>query len=139
MNPLLINPIAQLLNKSLDLIFPDPQKKLEAQIRLVELEQNGELKELEASMAAILEEARSQDPWTSRARPTFLYVIYVMVLMAIPMGFVAAVKPELASAVATGMQMWLGAIPEPLYTLFGLGYLGYAGARSWEKGKGLTK
>jgi hypothetical protein len=47
--------------------------------------------------------------------------------------------PALAEAVANGMKMWLGAIPEDLYTLFGVGYLGYAGARTWEKRKGSAK
>lgn len=90
-------------------------------------------------MAAILAEAQSQDPWTSRARPSFMYVIYVMILMGIPMGFLSAFRPDLAAAIAHGMQLWLAAIPEPLYALFGAGYMGYAYARSWEKGKGLTK
>jgi hypothetical protein len=31
-------------------------------------------------MAAVLAEAESPDPWTSRARPSFLYVMYVLLL-----------------------------------------------------------
>jgi hypothetical protein len=127
----------------IDRIFPDKEKQADerakAQLALVALNQEGELKTLATQMSAILAEAQSADPWTSRARPSFLYVIYIMILMGIPMGFLAAFRPDIATAVAGGMQKWLAAIPESLYTLFGVGYLGYAGSRSYEKGKGVTK
>ena len=100
--------------------------------------QSGELKEIELSLSAIVAEANSSDPWTSRARPSFLYVIYLMILMSIPMGFLFAFKPEVAQAVTTGVNAWLMAIPEPLYTLFGIGYLGYTGARTWDKSRGMS-
>ena len=90
-------------------------------------------------MSAIIAEANSADPWTSRARPTFMYVMYIMILVAIPMGIVSAFRPEIAAAIATGMQAWLKAIPDSLYTLFGVGYVGYVGARSYEKGKGVSQ
>jgi len=129
--------------KLIDKIWPDKTaqevERAKAQLALVELQQQGEFKTLQASMAAILAEAQSNDPWTSRARPTFLYVIYLMILMGIPMGFVSAAKPEIAVAVANGMKAWLDAIPSELYTLFGVGYLGYTGMRGWEKKKGLVK
>ena len=35
------------------------------------------------------------------------------------------------------MAAYLAAIPEPLYTLFATGYLGYTVARSWGKAKGV--
>ena len=34
---------------------------------------------------------------------------------------------------------WLNAIPEPIITLFGVGYLGYTGARTVDKVKGVAK
>ncbi len=34
-------------------------------------------------MTAIVAEANSADPWTSRARPSFLYVMYALLLWAI--------------------------------------------------------
>lgn len=120
-------------------LFPDPEKKAAAQLQLLQLQQAGELKELEVQMSAIVAEANSNDPWTSRARPSFMYVIYLMILMSVPMGFLAAFKPEMASAVAVGMKAWLDAVPSELWTLFGVGYLGYTGARTWEKNKGASK
>jgi len=55
--------------------------------------------------------------------------------MSIPMGICAAISPETAKAVAEGMKAWLAAIPESLWWLFGAGYLGYSGARSFDKSK----
>ena len=34
-----------------------------------------------------------------------------------------------------GFKLWLHAIPEPVLTLFGIGYLGYTGARTVDKWK----
>jgi hypothetical protein len=39
----------------------------------------------------------------------------------------------MARAIATGMNAYLAGIPEPLYALFGTGYLGYTAAREWGK------
>ena len=130
MNPLAILDIG---SKILDNFIPDPQAKAEAKQKLLEMQQSGDLKELEVQMSAIVMEAKSQDPWTSRARPSFLYVVYIIILSAIPMGILYAISPETAGNVSTGFKQWLEAIPEPMWTLFGAGYLGYAGARSFDK------
>lgn len=79
------------------------------------------------------------DPWIRRARPTFLYVIYALLLWAIPMGIIGAIRPEMAQAMAAGAGAWLNALPEPLYALFGTGYLGYTAARAWGKAKGVDR
>jgi hypothetical protein len=75
------------------------------------------------------------DAWTARARPTFLYVMYALLLWSIPLGLIAAVRPAMAAAITRGMAAYLAAIPEPLYALFGTGYLGYTVAREWGKGR----
>ena len=64
-----------------------------------------------------------------------MYVIYILILSSIPMGFLFAFQPEVADAVIQGFTGWLQAIPDSLYTLFGAGYLGYAGARTVDKMK----
>ncbi len=76
------------------------------------------------------------DAFISRARPGFLYVMYALILMALPVGIIAAVSPATAAAVNEGIAAYLRAIPEPLYALFGTGYLGYTAARQWGKMKG---
>jgi len=98
-----------------------------------------ELAEINARLSAIVAEANSQDPWTSRARPSFLYVVYLMLLWALPMGVIAAFRPDTALAIAQGMNAYLNGLPEPLYALFGTGYLGYTAARQWGKISGSDK
>lgn len=120
-------------------IIPDPAEKAEAQRKLLELQQNGEFRELEKAFDAITTEAKSADPWTSRARPSFLYVIYIMILSSVPMGALHAFSPTVAGNMVVGVQMWLNAIPEALWALFGAGYLGYTTARSYDKKKMIEK
>lgn len=132
---LLLAPVAKLLDK----IIPDPKARDEAKLALLQLQGSQELDLVQAQLSAIVAEANSADPWTSRARPSFLYVMYVLLLWAIPMGLIAAVKPEMAKAIGDGMTAYLQGIPEPLYALFGTGYLGYTAARQWGKVKGADK
>jgi Holin of 3TMs, for gene-transfer release len=130
-------------SKIIDKIWPDKiaqqVERDKASLALLQMQQAGELQLLSVQMSAILAEAQSADPWTSRSRPMFLYVMYLLILIAIPMGILSAFKPETATAIAHGMQAWLTAIPDSLYGLFAVGYLGYTGARSYDKAKGTTK
>ena len=131
----IIGPIASLIDK----IIPDPKARDAAKIELIKLQGGQDMETLRTQLSAIVAEAQSADPWTSRARPSFLYVIYAMILWAIPMGLIAAVRPEAAANIASGMNAYLNGLPEPLYALFGTGYLGYTAARSWGKSRGIEK
>lgn len=131
----LIAPISGLIDK----IIPDPKARDQAKLELLKLEGTRELENVKAQLSAIVAEAQSADPWTSRARPSFLYVMYALLLWAIPMGLIGAVQPEMAQAIAGNMNAYLAGIPEPLYALFGTGYLGYTAARQWGKIKGVDK
>lgn len=113
--------------------FPDPQKRLEFEAAMRQLEAQGQLEELKTSMSAIIAEAQSEDPWTSRARPTFLYVVYLYMLAAFPVGVAYALAPEHVNQFTAGLRAWLTALPEAVWWLFGAGYLGYSGARSFDK------
>ncbi|MCD2317347.1 holin family protein [Sphingomonas sp. IC-11] len=128
----IIGPVAGLIDK----IIPDPKAREAAKLELLRLEGSQELDRIRTQMAAVLAEAESPDPWTSRARPSFLYVMYVLLLWSIPMGIIAAVSPATARVIAGGMNAYLAGIPEPLYALFATGYLGYTVAREWGKAKG---
>jgi len=127
--------IADAVSNIIDKVFPDAESRNKAKIEMLQLQQNGEVDKIKVQLSAIMAEAQSQDPWTSRARPMFLYVFYVLVLAAIPMGFLHAFKPELAFNVAAGFSNWLEALPSEMWYLFGAGYLGYTGARTIEKGR----
>jgi len=125
--------------KLIDKLIPDPEAKAKARLDLAKLAQDGELQLLQTQMSAIVTEANSKDPWTSRARPSFLYVMYVLILWCIPMGILSAFSPETADAITAGMTGYLSAIPESLWALFGTGYLGYTAARQYGKTKGTDK
>ncbi|HTG38092.1 holin family protein [Sphingomonas sp.] len=127
-----IGPVAGLIDK----IIPDPKARDQAKLELLKLEGTQELDRLRTQLSAIVAEAQSPDPWTSRARPAFLYVMYALFLWAIPMGLIAAADAAAAQAIIAGITGYLKALPEELYTLFGTGYLGYTAARQWGKVKG---
>lgn len=90
----ILGPIASLIDK----IIPDPRARDAAKLELLKLQGGQDLLLLQAQIAAILAEAQAADPWTSRARPSFLYVMYAIILWAIPMGLIAAVQPEISQA-----------------------------------------
>lgn len=131
----LVGPLAGLIDK----LIPDPKARDAAKLELMKLQGSQELETLRTQLSAIVTEAQSSDPWTSRARPSFLYVMYAMILWALPMGLIAAVRPQAALDIAAGMNAYLAGLPEPLYALFGTGYLGYTAARQWGKVKGVEK
>lgn len=131
----LIAPVCALIDK----LIPDQAAREAAKLQLFQAEGQQALQEIQAQLSPILAEAQSADPWTSRARPSFMYVIYVLLLTSIPMGVVYAVDATLAKSITEGFKAWLSAIPEPIINLFGMGYLGYTGARSFEKWRGGTK
>lgn len=131
----LIGPITSIIDK----IIPDKEARARAKLELLKLEGTHELQLIEARLAAIVAEAHSADPWTSRARPSFLYVMYTLILTALPMGLLSAFSPSTASDIAGGINAYLAGLPEPLYVLFGTGYLGYTAARQWGKVKGVDK
>ena len=129
----LLSAVLPIAGKLIDRVLPDKEAADKAKLELLKLEQEGAFKDEENRFNAIIAEANSKDPWTSRARPSFLYVIYIFILAAIPMGILYAFKPEVAAAVSTGVKAWLEAIPGELYSLFGAGFLGYGAMRSYDK------
>lgn len=131
----LIAPLTHILDK----VIPDPQARAQAKLELLQLQGTQELDTLNAQMAAIIAEGKSPDPWTSRARPSFLYVMYLIILWAIPMGVLAAFSPQTTNAISAGMNAYLRGIPDAMWSLFGTGYLGYTAARQWGKVKGVDK
>ena len=131
----LIGPITSIIDK----VVPDHAARERAKLQLLEMQGTRELQQVEAQISAIVAKAGSRDPWTSRARPSFLYVMYLMILWALPMGVLAAFRPDTARDIASGMNAYLNGLPQPLYALFGTGYLGYTAARQWGKIKGVDQ
>ena len=135
-----LDPITAVLDiggKVIDKLWPDASEADKAKFELFKLQQNGELDGMKTQLSAIIADSQSADPWTSRARPSFLYVVYVLLLSAIPMGVLTVFNPEAAAHLTEGFKAWLAAIPEPILTLFGTVMLGYVVGRSYEKTKGI--
>lgn len=128
--------IVGIFGKVLDKIIPDPAQRDAAKLALLQAENQQALQEMQVQMSAIVEEAKSQDPWTSRARPSFLYLMYLILLLCMIGGIIGIWYPAQVNQAASNINVLFKAIPPDLYTLFGLGYLGYTGARSLEKFKG---
>ncbi|MFA6125546.1 3TM-type holin [Sphingomonas sp.] len=137
-----LDPLTAILDiggKIIDKVFPDPVQRDAARLAMLQAQQRGELEEVNVRLSAIMAEAKSTDPWTSRARPSFLYVVYILILTAIPMGILSAFSAETAAAIAAGFKAWLASIPPDIVELFQWVMLGYIGGRSFEKVKGAAK
>jgi len=128
-----VGAVANLINTAIDKIWPNPEDKAKAECMLM----TAQLESVKLQMSVMLAEANSADPFTSRARPSFLYVVYTMILWAIPMGIISAVSPEIATNITKGALDWLSKIPPDFYDLFKWVMLGYIGSRGYEKTKGI--
>lgn len=124
--------IKDLVIAVLDRIKLPPEKK--AEIELAMAQNAHELARLELELAKteaasasenIRAEALSGDAYTRRARPTFLYIVYIILIWNyILLPFVQYAGGQAPAPIQ---------LPEPLFWLFGTGYLGYVGARSFDK------
>jgi hypothetical protein len=82
---------------------------------------------------------RRFDSLVKYARPSFLYVIYAIILWALPVGMIALFSPASAAAMTQAMTAYLSGIPDGLLALFGSAYLGYTAARQWGKVAGVDQ
>ncbi len=139
MIPALIGGLAGPLFDLIDKLFTSDEEREKAKARLIELERSGELEATRLQLSAILAEAQSSDPWTSRARPSFLYIMYAAIILCFLGGVIGIWWPGHVAQAAENIGHLLGAIPESLWWLFGAGYLGYTGARSFDKWRGAAK
>ena len=128
-----ISPLAKLADTVIDNLFETDEEKAAAKVKIMQAEQTGRLEEAKISMSAIMAEAQSSDPWTSRARPTFLYVMYAVIGLCFVGGILSVWWPSQVLTAADGVKAMLLAIPDALWALFGAGYLGYNAARSMDK------
>jgi len=134
-----ISGVSGLLQSAIDRIWPNPEDKAKAEAIAMQSVAQSVVAKLEAEQAVMMAEARSADPWTSRARPSFLYVVYIILLASIPMGIVSAISPSTATDISVGFSSWLKGIPESITDLFTFVMLGYIGGRTYEKTKKVAR
>ena len=63
-------------------------------------------------MSAIVAEAKSADGWTSRARPSFLYVMYAVIILCFAGGIIGIWFPDHVAMAAVNIKDLLTAIPD---------------------------
>lgn len=130
---------SKLFDDAINKIWPDPTAKAAADAQVIKATADAALAQLQTQMSVMLAEANSTDTWTSRARPSMMYVMYILILTAIPMGLLYAFDPKHADLIAKGLQAWLSAIPDSLWSLFQFSFLGYSASRTVEKVKGVAR
>ena len=128
---------SKLIDDAINKIWPDPQDRAKAEVMMLQAQSDAALNLLKTQMSVMLAEAQSTDKFTSRARPGFLYVVYLLMLCSIPMGILYSLNPAIAGNVTTGFKDWLAAIPPDIISMFQFVMLGYIGGRSFEKVKGI--
>ena len=133
MNPLILGPILEVGKTILDRFIPDPEKKREAEMELVRMAADGELKQVLAQLEINAREASSPSVWVSGWRPFFGWC------GGAGFAYATIIQPIL---------VWYGTArgwPTPpdvnidlLWTVV-TGLLGIGGLRSLEKVRGVTK
>jgi len=114
----------------------DANKAAELALKVQELEGSIE----QARISIMVAEASSSDKWTSRARPGFLYLFYlVVIVLALAAPFMGIFFPTQMSQFYINVKAGFEAVPEAMWWTFTTGYLGYVGARQYGKIKGSDK
>lgn len=140
MNPLLIGPLLEIGKSIISKVWPDPTAQAEAQLKLLQLQQAGEFKELEANLQLMLAqtdinkaEAQSASNFRGGWRPFIGWVC------GLGLGYQFLIRP-----LANGVFTYYGhGTPMPdldTSTLMALvtGMLGFGGLRTFEKSKGMA-
>jgi hypothetical protein len=133
MNPLLLGPLFELGKGIIDRVFPDPQQKAAAELELMKLAQDGDMKQILAQLEINAKEAQHTSIWVAGWRPGFGWAGCA--------GFVYA-------TIGQPLLVWVGAIkgwPAPpdinvdLLWVVVTGLLGFGTMRSVDKAKGVAK
>lgn len=133
MNPLLLGPLFELGKGIIDRIFPDPAQKAAAELELMKMTQDGDLKQIIGQLEINAREAQHASVFVAGWRPFFGW--------AGGAGFVYA-------TIGQPLLAWIGTIkgwPAPpdinidLLWVVVTGMLGLGTLRSVEKSKGIAK
>ena len=133
MNPLLLGPIFEIGKTILDRFVPDPEKKAAAEMELVRMAADGELKQVIAQLEINAREATHPSVFVAGWRPFFGWSGGV--------GFIYAVMLQPVLSWYSAIKGW----PTPpilnidLLWVVITGMLGIGGLRTFEKSRGATK
>lgn len=133
MNPLLLGPIFELGKNLLDRFVPDPDKKREAEMELVRMAADGELKQVIAQLEINAREAAHPSIFVAGWRPFFgwsggIAFVYATILQPL-LAWYGATKGYPAPPELNMDLLWVVVT----------GMLGIGGLRTFEKAKGVSK
>jgi hypothetical protein len=113
-----------LLGKLLERVLPDPAQQVQAQLKLFQMIQNGELAQLQSQTQVITAEEQSGNKLASSWRPMLMYVFMAIIAN----NYIIA--PYLQAMFHVGLTL---SIPTDMWDLLKLGVGGYVVGRSVEK------
>jgi hypothetical protein len=133
MNPLLLGPIFEIGKTLLDRFVPDPEKKAAAELELVKMAADGELKQIIAQLEINAKEAAHPSVFVAGWRPFFGWAGGV--------GFIYSVMLQPMLAWYSSIKGWPAppALNIDLLWVVITGMLGIGGMRTFEKSRGATK
>lgn len=132
MSPLLIAPLLDLGRSIIGRMFPDPADKAKAELELLKMTQDGDLKQVMAQLEINAKEAAHPSLFVAGGRPFFIWI------GGVGFGYAVLLQPLLT---------WVARIkgwPEPplpdadLLWVVVSGLLGISGMRTIEKAKGVA-
>ena len=133
MNPLVLGSIFEIGKTLLDRFVPDPAAKQAAEMELVRMAADGELKQVIAQLEINAREAQHPSIWVSGSRPFFMWI------GGVAFAYSAIIQPFLGwYALIKGWPAPPSADVELLWVVI-TGLLGVSSMRSFEKLKGVAK
>lgn len=133
MNPLVLGSVFELGGKIIDRLFPDPEKKAEAELELLKLTQAGDLQQVLAQLEINAKEAAHPSIWVSGWRPYFGWV------GGTAFAYVGLIKPVLSWIAAIKGWPELPDIDTEFLWVVVSGLLGIGGLRTYEKKNKVAK
>jgi len=133
MNPLILGPILDIGKTLLDRFVPDPEAKRQAEMELVKMAADGELRQVIAQLEINAREAAHPSVFVAGWRPAFGW--------AGAIGFVYATIGQPLLAWGAAVKGWPAppALNLDLLWVVVTGMLGIGGLRTFEKTKGVSK
>ena len=133
MNPLILGPLFEMGKTLLDRFVPDPEKKREAEMELVKMAADGELKQVIAQLEINAREAAHPSVFVAGWRPAFGWCGAA--------GFLYATIGQPLLAWGAAVKGWPAppALNLDLLWVVVTGLLGIGGLRTFEKTKGVAK
>jgi len=133
MNPLLLGPLLEIGKSIIDRFLPDPEKKAAAEMELLKMAADGDMKQLLAQLEINAKEAQNPSLFVAGGRPLFMWI------GGFGFGYATIVQPFLAwVALIKGWPAPPDVNVDLLWVVI-TGLLGIGTLRTVEKTKGVTK